>query len=70
MKRLGQSGWIPPEKVSPAAIERAWSDLQKAEHEHEISIRNQLKEQERLENLAYKFESKVNLKTWKEDCKN
>lgn len=59
MKRLGQNGWIPPENVSPAAIERAWSQLQRAEHEHEINIRNQLKEQEKLENLAYKFESKV-----------
>lgn len=61
MKRFGRSGWIPPESVSPAAIERAWSELQRAEHEHEIKIRNKLKDQERLENLAYKFESKVRL---------
>lgn len=61
MKRFGKNGWIPPESVSPAAIERAWSELQRAEHEHEIKIRNKLKEQERLENLAYKFESKVRL---------
>lgn len=58
MKRLGQNGWVPPEKVSPAAIEKAWSELQRAEHTHEINLRSQLKEQERLENLAYKFESK------------
>lgn len=63
MQRLSRNGWIPPEKVSPAAIEKAWSQLQKAEHEHEINIRNQLKEQERLENLAYKFETKVSFTT-------
>ncbi|KFM82031.1 Spectrin beta chain, brain 1, partial [Stegodyphus mimosarum] len=58
MKRLGKSGWSPPEESSPAAIEKAWEKLERAEHEHEFKIRNQLKEQERMENLAYKFELK------------
>lgn len=59
MQRLGQAGWIPSDDTSPAEIERAWRQLERAEHDHEIEVRNQLKEQERLENLAYKFESKV-----------
>ncbi|XP_054709348.1 spectrin beta chain-like [Uloborus diversus] len=58
MKRIGLVPWKPAEEISPASMERAWRKLERAEHEHEISIRNQLKEQERLENLAYKFESK------------
>ncbi|KAF8785263.1 Spectrin beta chain like protein [Argiope bruennichi] len=58
MKRMGKQGWIPPDETSPAEIERAWNNLERAEHEHETKVRNQLIEQERLENLAYKFESK------------
>ncbi|GFU35910.1 spectrin beta chain, non-erythrocytic 1, partial [Nephila pilipes] len=58
MKRLGQAGWTPPDDTSPAEIEKSWENLERAEHEHETQVRNQLVEQERLENLAYKFESK------------
>ncbi|GIY16896.1 spectrin beta chain, non-erythrocytic 1 [Caerostris extrusa] len=58
MKRFGQAGWIPSEESSPAAIEKAWRILERAEHEHETQVRNQLIELERLENLAYRFESK------------
>nr|XP_042906281.1 spectrin beta chain, non-erythrocytic 2 isoform X2 [Parasteatoda tepidariorum] len=58
MKRLGKNVWIPPDDSSPAEIEKAWSDLEHAEYQHEIDVREQLKEQEKLENLAYKFEKK------------
>ncbi|GFS59407.1 spectrin beta chain, non-erythrocytic 1 [Trichonephila inaurata madagascariensis] len=62
MKRFGQAGWIPPDETSPAEIEKAWGNLERSEHEHETQVRNQLIEQERLENLAYKLESKKSVR--------
>ncbi|KAG8194893.1 hypothetical protein JTE90_029184 [Oedothorax gibbosus] len=62
MKRLGRAGWVPTDETSPAEIEKAWRQLERAEHDHETEVRSQLKEQERLENLAFKFESKKSVR--------
>lgn len=40
-------------------IEREWNRLEKAEHHREVALREELLRQERLEQLAYKFDKKV-----------
>src|SRR5699024_9073706 len=39
-------------------IERAWEALERAEHNREVALRSELRRQERLEQLFYKFERK------------
>ena len=43
-------------------INRAWQILEKAEHDRELSLREELIRQERLEQLAAKFERKALLR--------
>lgn len=59
MKALGQPLYIPPEGQLVQDIERAWDELEKAEHRREVALREELLRQEKLENLAYRFERKV-----------
>lgn len=40
-------------------LERAWEELERAEHTREVALRQELLRQERLEQLNYKFEKKV-----------
>lgn len=51
--------YYPPDGQLVQDIERAWERLQKAEHEREVALRSELRRQERLEQLNYKFERKV-----------
>lgn len=44
---------------------QAWSRLEKAEHEREVALRNELIRQEKLELLAQRFDHKVTMReTW------
>lgn len=44
---------------------QAWTCLEKAEHEREVSLRNELIRQEKLELLAQRFDHKVVMReTW------
>ncbi|XP_071037774.1 spectrin beta chain [Parasteatoda tepidariorum] len=58
MKALGQPLYVPPEGQLVHDIERAWDELEKAEHRREVALREELLRQEKLENLAYRFERK------------
>lgn len=58
MKALGQPLYIPPEGKLVHDIEKAWDELEKAEHRREVALREELLRHERLENLAYRFERK------------
>ncbi|XP_076359799.1 spectrin beta chain, non-erythrocytic 5 kst [Tachypleus tridentatus] len=58
MKALGQPLYVPPEGKLVHDIEKAWEKLEKAEHQREVALREELLRQKRLENLAYRFEKK------------
>jgi spectrin beta len=51
--------YTPREGKLIADINRAWTDLEKAEHERELALREELIRQENLEQLAAKFNKKV-----------
>ncbi|PKK16875.1 spectrin beta chain, non-erythrocytic 4, partial [Columba livia] len=57
--------YVPSEGKSISDINKAWSRLEKAEHEREAALRNELIRQEKLELLAQRFDHKVAMReTW------
>ena len=59
LKSKSQRMFVPKEGKLIHDIERAWQNLEKAEHDRELAMRNEMIRQERLEHLAQKFEKKV-----------
>ena len=53
--------YTPPEGMLIRDIESAWVVLERAEHDRELALREELIRQEHLEQLAVKFEKKVGL---------
>ncbi|KAM9591637.1 spectrin beta chain, non-erythrocytic 4-like isoform 3-T3 [Morphnus guianensis] len=51
--------YVPSEGKSISDINKAWTCLEKAEHEREVSLRNELIRQEKLELLAQHFDHKA-----------
>ena len=60
LKELNQPTYIPQDGHLIQEIEKEWQRLEKAEHRREVALREELLRQERLEQLAYKFDKKVN----------
>ncbi|XP_069954044.1 spectrin beta chain isoform X9 [Cherax quadricarinatus] len=58
LKALNQPAYIPKDGQLVHDIEREWNNLEKAEHRREVALRDELLRQERLEQLAYKFDKK------------
>ncbi|XP_025833247.1 spectrin beta chain, non-erythrocytic 1 [Agrilus planipennis] len=58
LKELRQPAFIPIDGKMVQDIERAWEALERAEHSREVALRSELRRQERLEQLNYKFERK------------
>ncbi|KAF5273495.1 hypothetical protein FQA39_LY07512 [Lamprigera yunnana] len=58
LKELRQPAFIPVDGKLVQDVERAWDMLEKAEHSREVALRSELRRQERLEQLNYKFERK------------
>uniref|UniRef100_A0A8D0AZZ5 Spectrin beta, non-erythrocytic 4 n=1 Tax=Salvator merianae TaxID=96440 RepID=A0A8D0AZZ5_SALMN len=57
--------YIPREGKSISDINKAWTRLEKAEHEREVALRNELIRQEKLELLAQRFDHKAVMReTW------
>ncbi|XP_016160407.1 PREDICTED: spectrin beta chain, non-erythrocytic 4, partial [Ficedula albicollis] len=57
--------YVPSEGKSISDINKAWSCLEKAEHEREVALRNELIRQEKLELLAQRFDHKAVMReTW------
>ncbi|KAM9270917.1 LOW QUALITY PROTEIN: spectrin beta chain, non-erythrocytic 4 [Cariama cristata] len=57
--------YVPSEGKSISDINKAWTCLEKAEHEREVSLRNELIRQEKLELLAQRFDHKAVMReTW------
>merc|ERR1719410_2377054 len=58
LQQLRQAPYVPPEGQRPHDIEQAWVQLEKQEHGAEVALKEELLRQEKLEQLAYKFERK------------
>ena len=57
-QQLRQAPYLPQEGQRPHDIEQAWIQLEKQEHLAEVALKEELLRQEKLEQLAYKFERK------------
>jgi spectrin beta len=62
LKELRQPAFTPADGKLVQDIERAWETLERAEHNREVALRSELRRQERLEQLYYKFERKSALR--------
>ncbi|XP_066150741.1 spectrin beta chain isoform X4 [Euwallacea fornicatus] len=58
LKELRQPMFNPADGKLVQDIERAWEILEKAEHQREVALRDELMRQQRLEQLNYKFGKK------------
>ena len=58
LQQLRQAPYVPPEGQRPHDIEQSWKELEKEEYGKEMAIKDELLRQEKLEQLAYKFERK------------
>lgn len=58
LKELRQPAFNPADGKLVQDIERAWEMLERAEHRREVALHDELRRQEHLEQLIYKFEKK------------
>ncbi|XP_072287539.1 spectrin beta chain, non-erythrocytic 4 isoform X2 [Pyxicephalus adspersus] len=59
MREEKQKVYVPPEGKTISDINKAWTRLEKAEHEREVALRNELIRQEKLELLSQRFDQKA-----------
>lgn len=65
MRANNQKPYLPKEGKMISDINRAWERLEKAEHERELALREELIRQEKLEQLAARFDRKAGMReTW------
>ncbi|KAK5602793.1 Spectrin beta chain, non-erythrocytic 1, partial [Crenichthys baileyi] len=65
MRANNQKVYIPREGKLISDINKAWERLEKAEHERELALRTELIRQEKLEQLARRFDRKAAMReTW------
>ncbi|KAL1138874.1 hypothetical protein AAG570_008936 [Ranatra chinensis] len=65
MRANNQKPYTPKEGKMISDINKAWERLEKAEHERELALREELIRQEKLEQLAARFNRKANMReTW------
>ncbi|XP_064484271.1 spectrin beta chain-like isoform X3 [Ornithodoros turicata] len=65
MRANNQKPYFPREGKMISDINRAWDRLEKAEHERELALREELIRQEKLEQLAARFDRKAGMReTW------
>ncbi|KAM5227496.1 spectrin beta chain, non-erythrocytic 1 isoform 3-T3 [Ctenodactylus gundi] len=65
MRANNQKVYVPREGKLISDINKAWERLEKAEHERELALRNELIRQEKLEQLARRFDRKAAMReTW------
>ncbi|KAJ7990853.1 hypothetical protein DPEC_G00291220 [Dallia pectoralis] len=65
MRANNQRVYTPREGALVADINRAWKRLERAEHEREIVLRDELIRQEKLEQMARRFDRKASMReTW------
>ncbi|XP_033927552.1 spectrin beta chain, non-erythrocytic 2 isoform X1 [Melopsittacus undulatus] len=65
MRANNQKVYVPREGRLISDINKAWERLEKAEHERELALRTELIRQEKLEQLAARFDRKAAMReTW------
>lgn len=65
MRAANQRPYTPKEGKMISDINRAWERLEKSEHERELALREELIRQEKLEQLAARFNRKASMReTW------
>jgi len=65
MRANNQKPYFPKEGKMISDINKAWERLEKSEHERELSLREELIRQEKLEQLAARFDRKAGMReTW------
>ncbi|XP_076360233.1 spectrin beta chain-like isoform X3 [Tachypleus tridentatus] len=65
MRANNQRPYFPKEGKMISDINKAWEKLEKAEHERELALREELIRQEKLEQLAARFDRKAGMReTW------
>ncbi|XP_043918071.1 spectrin beta chain, non-erythrocytic 1-like [Protopterus annectens] len=65
LRANNQKPYVPSEGKTISDINKAWERLEKAEHDREVALRNELIRQEKLELLAQRFDHKsVMRETW------
>ncbi|KAJ8308165.1 hypothetical protein KUTeg_013039 [Tegillarca granosa] len=65
MRANNQRPYLPAEGKMIYDINKAWDMLEKAEHERELALREELIRQEKLEQLASRFDRKAGMReTW------
>ncbi|KAH1026817.1 hypothetical protein HUJ05_000434 [Dendroctonus ponderosae] len=65
MRANNQRPYTPKEGKMISDINKAWERLEKAEHERELALREELIRQEKLEQLAARFNRKASMReTW------
>lgn len=65
MRANNQKPYTPKEGKMISDINKAWERLEKAEHERELALREELIRQEKLEQLAARFDRKAGMReTW------
>ncbi|XP_018330207.1 spectrin beta chain isoform X2 [Agrilus planipennis] len=65
MRANNQKPYTPKEGKMISDINKAWERLEKAEHERELALREELIRQEKLEQLAARFNRKAGMReTW------
>lgn len=65
MRANNQKPYTPKEGKMIADINKAWERLEKSEHERELALREELIRQEKLEQLAARFNRKASMReTW------
>lgn len=65
MRANNQKPYTPKEGKMISDINKAWDRLEKAEHERELALREELIRQEKLEQLAARFNRKASMReTW------
>lgn len=65
MRANNQKPYFPKEGKLISDINKAWERLEKSEHERELTLREELIRQEKLEQLAARFDRKAGMReTW------
>ena len=62
IRAQNQRPYLPKEDKLINDINRAWAELEKAEHKRELALREELVRQENLEQLATKFNKKATMR--------
>uniref|UniRef100_A0A8C8SS14 Spectrin beta chain n=1 Tax=Pelusios castaneus TaxID=367368 RepID=A0A8C8SS14_9SAUR len=62
LRASGRKLYVPSEGKGLSDINKAWARLEKVEHEREVSLRNELIRQEKLELLAQRFDHKAGMR--------